>query len=77
MILIEFPDELAAALSAKAAEQGLNLAAWLQTLATSEATPRESLTAKDAIARILELQKHVRPDPQGWSAEDYIRCGRR
>jgi len=77
MALIELPDELAAALSAKAAEQGLTLAAWLQRLAAPEAAPGEARTAKDAIARILELQRHVKPDPEGWTPKNYIDCGRR
>ena len=29
-----------------------------------------------AVERILELQKHVKPDPEGWSVKDYINYGR-
>jgi hypothetical protein len=30
-----------------------------------------------AAASILELQKSVRPDPEGWTIRDYIQYGRR
>lgn len=29
-----------------------------------------------AVNRILELQKHVKPDPEGWTIKDYINYGR-
>ena len=31
----------------------------------------------DAGARILEIQKRVKPDPEGWTSRDYINYGRR
>ena len=31
----------------------------------------------EAGARLLELQKHVKPDPEGWTSRDYINYGRR
>jgi len=76
MIVIELPDEQAAALSAKAASQGLTLTAWLQTLAEPYSSVQKPRSAKDAVARILELQKHVKPDPEGWTVKDYINHGR-
>ena len=27
-------------------------------------------------ARILEIQKRVKPDPEGWTSRDYINLGR-
>ena len=32
--------------------------------------------AQEAAARIRELQKHVKPDPEGWTIRDYINHGR-
>jgi len=32
--------------------------------------------AQIAAARIRELQKHVKPDPEGWTIRDYINYGR-
>jgi len=34
-------------------------------------------SVQEAIARILELQRHVKPDPDGWTAKDYLDWGRR
>lgn len=76
MAVIELPDDQAAALSVKAAAQGLTLAAWLQTLAEPDRSQPNPHSAKNAVARILELQKHVRPDPEGWPVKDYINYGR-
>ena len=33
--------------------------------------------AKAAVERIREIQKHVKPDPEGWTIRDYINYGRR
>jgi len=76
MTIIELPDDQVAALSAKAAAQGLTLAEWLQKRAAAEGSGQKPCSAKDAIARILELQKHVKPDPEGWTVKDYINSGR-
>ena len=76
MTVIELPDEQAAALRAKAAAEGLTLSAWLRKLAAPEAASPAPRSAKDAVARILELQKRVKPDPEGWTVKDYINYGR-
>ena len=65
MTVIELPDQQAEALKAKAAAQGLTLEAWLQRLA-------EEPSPQAAAARILELQKRVKPDPEGLTVRDYI-----
>lgn len=73
MTVIELPDQQAAALKEKAAAQGLTLRAWLQKLADQEtpvAPPNRS--PQEAAARIFELQKRVKPDPEGWTVHDYI-----
>jgi hypothetical protein len=79
MTVIEIPDDQAAALKARAAAQGLTLKAWLGKLAgedqgQSPAKPHRS--PQEAAAHILELQKHVKPDPEGWTVKDYINYGR-
>ena len=77
MTVIEIPDHEAAALTAKAEALGLSLLDYLRKLAT-EAAPRENLRSpKEAAARILELQKRVKPDPEGWTIRDYVDHGRR
>jgi hypothetical protein len=73
MTVIQLPDEQAAALTAKAAAQGLTLEDWLGILAVTE-TP---LSPQEAAARILQLQKRVKPDPEGWTVHDYIDHDRR
>jgi len=77
MTVIQIPDEQAAALKAKAAAEGLTLEEWLRKLAEPETPMKDTLTAQEAAARILELQKHVKPDPEGWTVRDYINYGRR
>jgi len=75
MTVIEIPDEQAAALKARAAAQGLTLEDFLRKLAEEDA-PAKALSPQEAAARILELQKRVKPDPEGWTVHDYINNGR-
>ena len=75
-IHIELPDEQAAALRAKLAAQGLSVEGWFQKLAEVETEPLPPNAAKEAVAQILELQKHVKPDPDGWTIKDYMNYGR-
>ena len=77
MTVIELPDQQAEALRARAAAQGLTLEAWLRRLAEDEASSVEPGSPAEAVARILELQKRVQPDPDGWTIRDYIDHGRR
>jgi plasmid stability protein len=72
MTVIELPDQQAAALKARAAAQGLTLEAWLKHLADEGAFSTAPLSPQEAAARILELQRRVKPDPQGWTVHDYI-----
>lgn len=72
MTVIELPDHQAAALKAKAAAQGLTLEAWLQKLAGEEAPSSAPRSPQEAVACILQLQKRVKPDPEGWTVHDYI-----
>jgi len=75
-IQIELPDEQAAALRAKLSARGLSLENWLQKMAEAEALSQALPSPQEAVARILELQKHVKPDPEGWTVKDYINYGR-
>ena len=72
---IELPDELGAALQAKAAAQGLSIEDWFRKLAEPESEKR-TMTPQEAVARILEIQKRSKPDPEGWTVQDYINHGR-
>ena len=72
MTVIELPDQQAAVLKARAAAQGLTLEAWLKRLADEEGLTIASRSPQEAAARILELQKRVKPDPEGWTVRDYI-----
>jgi plasmid stability protein len=76
-VRIELPEEQAAALNAKAAAQGLTLEDWFRVLAAQEASAADGRrVAQAAAARILEIQKRVKPDPEGWTIRDYIDQGR-
>ena len=72
MTVIELPDRQAAALMARAAAQGLTLEAWLTHLANEEAPSAVPRSPQEAAAHILQLQKRVKPDPEGWTVHDYI-----
>jgi hypothetical protein len=75
-IQIELPDEQAAALKAKLSEQGLSVEEWVRNLVEAQAPRQSHGSAQEAIAQILELQKLVKPDPEGWTVKDYINYGR-
>lgn len=77
MTVIEIPDQQAAALKAKAAAHGLTLEAWLKKLADEEAPSAAPRSPREAAARIFQLQKRVKPDPEGWTVHDYINHQRR
>ncbi len=47
-----------------------------ESIGGSDAPRHDPDSAQEAIARILELQKHVKPDPEGWTVKDYINYGR-
>ena len=72
MTVIELPDQQAAALKARAAAKGLTLEEWLKQLADEEAFSIAPPSPQEAAARILQLQKRVKPDPEGWTVHDYI-----
>jgi hypothetical protein len=77
-VRFELTDEQMAALNAQAAAQGLTLEDWFKVLAGREAAAANCReVAQAAAARILEIQKRVKPDPEGWTIRDYIDHGRR
>jgi hypothetical protein len=80
-LTIELSDESAALLKEQAAARGLSVDAWVQALAREKARSDEVRSgrqkAQAAAARILEIQKRVKPDPEGWTIRDYINLGRR
>jgi plasmid stability protein len=77
-ITIELPDDQAVALKMRAAEEGLSLEGWAsRQLADSvQSSAQSRRSPQEAAARILELQKDVKPDPDGWTVKDYINFGR-
>jgi hypothetical protein len=80
-LTIQISEESAALLAQQAADHGLSVEAWVEKLAREKATTKEpepeEQEARAAIARILEIQKRVKPDPEGWTIRDYINYGRR
>ena len=77
---IELSDEIAALLKRQAAAHGLSVDAWVQALASEKARMDDirlnRQRSQAAAARILEIQKRVKPDPEGWTIRDYIDHGR-
>ena len=74
--IIELSDDSAALLKRQAEAHGLTVDAWVDALAREKARldDIQSTRQKDeaVAARILELQRHVRPDPDGWTVRNYI-----
>ena len=77
---IELSDESAALLKQQADAHGVTVDAWVQALAREKARIDEVHSgrqkAQAAAARILEIQKRVKPDPDGLTVRDYIDHGR-
>ena len=79
---IELSDENAALLKCQAAAHGLSVDSWVETLAREKARTDDVQPGRKrpqaAAARILQIQKRVKPDPEGWPTRDYktARCGR-
>jgi hypothetical protein len=77
---IQVSEKSAALLAQQAAAHGLSLEAWVDELVSEKAqalgTTRDRKT-RAAAEGILEIQKRVKPDPEGWTSRDYIDHGRR
>ena len=77
---IELSDESAALLRRQAEAHGLSVEAWVEELAREKARGDDTQSswqkAEVAAARILEIQKRVKPDPEGWTVRNYINYGR-
>ena len=77
---IELSDESAALLKRQAEAQGLSVDAWIEQLARDKARADDVHAGRQragaAAARILEIQRRVKPDPEGWTVRDYINHGR-
>lgn len=78
-VKIDIPDQQAAALSAKAAAQGLTLETWFQKMAERElpAQAQRDPAERSVVEQMRALRARVKPDPEGWGVKDYINFGRR
>ena len=80
---LDWPAEVVQRLTEEARRKGLSLDDYLlQTVlkTANGATPTDESERHQrrqaAAARILEIQKRVKPDPEGWTSRDYINYGR-
>jgi hypothetical protein len=84
-VQLDWPPEVVDRLTDEARKKGLSLDAYLlQTVLHqkgSNGAPNDEGEKRrkraDASARILEIQKRVKADPEGWMSRDYIKDGRR
>jgi len=84
-VQLDWPPEVVDRLTEEARKRGLSLEAYLlETVLQqrdSNGAPTEEAEKRrkraDAGARILEIQKRVKPDPEGWTSRDHINYGRR
>jgi hypothetical protein len=82
-VQFDCPPDVVERLAEEARKKGVSLDAYLlQTILEKDANGAANDDAKerrkraDAGARILEIQRRVKPDPEGWSSRDYINYGR-
>jgi hypothetical protein len=81
----DWPSDVVDRLTEEARKKGLTLEDYLlepilqqkgsNSAPTDDAEKRRKRA--DAGARILEIQKRIKPDPEGWTSHDYINYGRR
>ncbi len=77
---IELSDESVTLLKRQAEAHGLTVEAWVEELAREKACGDDVQSSRQraevAAARILEIQKRVKPDPERWTVRNYIDYGR-
>jgi len=84
-VRLDWPSDVVNRLTEEARQKGLSLDAYvLQTVLQqtgSNGAPADEAEKRrqraEAGARILDIQKRVKPDPEGWTSRDYIQNGRR
>ena len=80
-VQLDWPSDIVDRLAEEARKKGLSLDEYLLAtiLQRKNAGDETEIRRKraEAGARILELQKSVKPDPEGWTSRDYINVGRR
>jgi hypothetical protein len=84
-VQLDWPPDVVDRLTEEARRKGLSLDAYLLQTVLQQKGSNGTLTddaekrrkRADAGARILEIQKRVKPDPEGWTSRDYINYGRR
>ena len=84
-VQFDWPPDVVDRLTDEARQKGLSLDDYLLETVLREKSSNGASTddaekrrkRADAGARILELQKRVKPDPEGWTSRDYINYGRR
>jgi hypothetical protein len=77
---IEVSDKAAEVLVQRAEERGVSVVEVVDELvgvAIRESEETRSERRRAAMKGLLELQKRVKPDPEGWTIRDYIDYGRR
>ena len=84
-VQFDWPPDEVDRLTEEARKRGLSLEAYLlETILQqkgSNGAPTDDAEKRrkrgEAGARILEIQKRIKPDPEGWTSRDYIKYGRR
>jgi hypothetical protein len=83
-VQLDWPPDVVDRLTEEARKKGLSLEDYLlETILQrkgSKGAPTDDAEKRrkraDAGARILEIQKRIKPDPEGWTSRDYINYGR-
>ncbi len=84
-VQLDWPPDVVNRLTEEARQKGLSLDDYvLQTVLHQKSSNGAPVTdegeryrrRQEAAARILEIQKRVKPDPEGWTSRDYINYGR-
>jgi hypothetical protein len=84
-VQLDWPPDVVDRLTEEAQKKGLTLDAYILQEVLQEkgsnGVPADDAEKRrkrvQAAARILDIQKRVKPDPEGWTSRDYINYGRR
>lgn len=83
-VQLNWPPDLVEQFTEEARRRGISLDAYLleavlqqKSSNASQDDAEERRRRAGAGERILEIQKRVTPDPEGWTSRDYMNHGRR
>lgn len=80
-VRLDWPPEVVERLTHEARRKGVSLETYILESVLRQPNSPSTLEAKrlqreQAATRIMEIQRRVQPDPEGWTSREYIHYGR-